>query len=96
MESIVIKRVGRHERAYPPSSTHIRVRCHLGNAAVRYVTDDGYLGVHVDTDPIARTEEIAADIVTAVSPGGRPLLDRLFAAVAQPATISVIIVEVAA
>lgn len=101
MESIVIKRVDGRERAYPPPNTHIRIRiAHMGNAEVRYVTDDGWLGVHLETEGTARVDETRPDMVTAVSPGGRPLLAQLFAAVAPgPAArqpIPVIVLEVAA
>jgi hypothetical protein len=100
MESIVIKRVGGRERAYPAPYTHIRVHYHLGLADVRYVTSDGYLGVHLDTDPVERTEEVRADLVRVITIGGRQLLGRLFAAVAPGPTsyqaIPVIVVEVAA
>lgn len=49
MENILIARAGGRLRAYP-LHTHIRVVCHLGAADLRYVTDDGWAGLHLDGD----------------------------------------------
>lgn len=39
--------------------TTIRVSCHLGGATLRYLTSDGFAGLHIDGDSDRRVEEIA-------------------------------------
>lgn len=86
--SAVITTVGSHQRAYAAPNTYIRVRvAGIGMGQVRYVTDDGYLGVHFAGDPAGRVDEIGRDLLTAISIGGPALIDQLFAALRPPATV---------
>lgn len=46
MGNALIKQVGAHSRTYP--LVQPRVRTHLGEGALVYATEDGYLGVRLD------------------------------------------------
>ena len=69
--SLVIAQVGAHQRAYPTGNDPIRVRTHLGDGALVYTTDDGYIGVRLDGE--ARVDEYLAEWVT--RPDGARLLE---------------------
>ncbi len=60
---MLITTAGGRRRAYPLG--HIRVACHLGAGDLRYLTDDGYAGVHIDGDLTVdgrpRVDEIALE-----------------------------------
>lgn len=64
METILIKREGSRQRAYPLSA-RIRVTSHLGAGDLRYITDsdDGlWLGVKLDCESNPnRVDEIAVE-----------------------------------
>lgn len=64
--SLLISRHGAHLRAYLANGRTVRVSTILGLATVRYLTDDGYVGCHVDGDPERRTEEVPAEQCTVV------------------------------
>ena len=63
--TILFARHGAHLRAYLPAGQVVTTI--LGRATVRYLTDDGYVGVHVDGDPDGRTEEVPAEQCEVVS-----------------------------
>lgn len=60
MENALIRSVGHRLHAYPLNA-RIRVACHLGTGDLRYVTDDGRIALHLDTDPQGRVEEVRAE-----------------------------------
>jgi len=61
MENILFRREGGHLRAYPLSA-HIRITSHLGAGRLVYATDDGWLGVHLDSEPnLRRIDEVAVE-----------------------------------
>jgi hypothetical protein len=57
--NVLYRRHGTHLRAYLPAGQVVSTI--LGLATVRYLTDDGYVGVHVAGDPESRTEEVPAE-----------------------------------
>lgn len=53
-----------HGRQVARPLVPVRVRTHLGDGSLRYVTDDGYVGVHLDVDANERrVEEIGNEHV---------------------------------
>lgn len=56
MGNALIKLIGGRPCAVP--LTAIRITTHLGEGDVRYLTSDGRVGVHLDSDPDRRVEEI--------------------------------------
>lgn len=62
MENILITRAGSRQRAYPLTSTPIRVTSHCGAGSLRYLTDDGYCGVALDGDRTFDGRQAVAEI----------------------------------
>jgi hypothetical protein len=56
MENALIKTEGGRRRAVPLAT--IRIATHIGDGTVRYLTEDGWVGVHLDGDPDGRVDEI--------------------------------------
>jgi len=60
MDALIIS-VGSRRRAIPLGPP-IRIRCHLGSGSLRYLVDDGWLGVHLDADANPRrVDEVYVD-----------------------------------
>jgi hypothetical protein len=98
MENILIKREGGRQCAYPTAS-QVRVLSHLGTGDLRYVTDDGRAGVHLDNDADERrVDEIAIDRVRQIHRIGERnglRIDDLVAAIAHtPAPVVIFAVVV--
>lgn len=56
MGNALIKQINGRLCAVP--LTALRISTHLGAGSVRYLTDDGRVAVHLDSDPAGRIEEI--------------------------------------
>jgi len=59
MGNALIKQINGRPCAVPLNI--LRIVTHMGAGEVRYLTSDGYVGVHIDGDPERRVDEIHFD-----------------------------------